>query len=48
MGTTEDPTMAAPRYPTVDEITPTFHHQGGPNQQHGLCQTISNAIVRRL
>ena len=48
MGTTDAPTMASPRYPTVDEITPIFNYQGGPNQQHSLCQTTSNAMVRRL
>ena len=48
MGTTEAQTMASPRYPTVDEIPPTCDYQGGPNQQHSLCQTIINAMVRRL
>ena len=48
MGTTEAPTMALPRSPTVDEIPPACDYQGGPNQQHSLCQTISNALVRRL
>ena len=32
----------------MDETHPTCHHQGGPNQQRSLCQTISNAMVRRL
>ena len=40
--------MAWPRSPTVDEIPPTRDYQGGPYQQHRLCQTISNAMVRRL
>ena len=48
MGTATAPTMASPISPIVDEIPPTCHHQGGPNQQHSLCQTISNAISRRL
>ena len=48
VGTTEAPTMASPISSTVDEITPTCHYQGGTNQQHSLCQTISNDMVRRL
>ena len=48
MGTTEAPTIAPPRSSTVDEILPTCDYQGGPNQQNSLCQTISNAMVRRL
>ena len=48
MGTTEAPTMASPRSPTVDKIHPTRDYQGGTDQQHSLCQTISNAMVRRL
>ena len=48
MGTTMDPTMSSTRSPTVDEIPLTCHHHGGPNQKHSLCQTMSNAMVRRL
>ena len=48
MGTTEAPTMASPRSPTMDKITPTRDYQGGPDQKHSICQTISNAMVRRL
>ena len=48
MGTTEAPTMALPRSPTVDKVLPTRDYQRGPEQQHSLCQTISNAMVRRL
>ena len=48
MGTTEAPTMASPRSPNVDDIPPTCCYQGGPDQQHSLCQTISNGMVRRL
>ena len=48
MGTTEAPTMASPISLTVDKIPPTGHYQGGTNQQHSLCQTISNAMVRHL
>ena len=44
MGTTIAPTMASTRSTTVDEINSICHHQGGPNQQHSLCQTISNAM----
>ena len=46
MGTATAPTMALTRSPTMDEIPQTFHHQGGPNQQNSLFQTISNAVVR--
>ena len=48
MGTTEAPTMASPRSPTVDKIPPTRDYQGGTDQQHSLCQTISNTMVQRL
>ena len=48
MGTATAPTMVSDRSPTMDETTPTCHHQGGPNKQHSLCQTISNAMVRNL
>ena len=48
MGTTEAPTMASPISSTVYEIPPTRDYQGGPDQKHSLCQTISNAMVRRL
>ena len=48
MGAAMAPTMASTISPTMDEITPTYHHQGGPNKQHSLFQAISNAMVRRL
>ena len=48
MGTAKDPTMVSQRSPTMDEITPTCHRQGGPNQQYIICQTISNTMVRHL
>ena len=48
MGTATAPTMKSPRSPTMDEIPPTCHHQGGPNQQYSLCQTIINPMVRRM
>ena len=48
MGTTEAPAIELQISPTVDEIPPTCNYQGGPNQQHSLCQTIINAMVRRL
>ena len=32
METAMDPTMESTRSPTMDEIPPTFHHQGGPNK----------------
>ena len=48
MKTTEAPTMALKRSPTADKILSTRDHQGVPDQQHSLCQTISNAMFRRL
>ena len=48
MGTATAPTMASTRYPTMDETPTTCPYQGVPSQQHNLCQTISNAMVRRL
>ena len=48
MGSATSPTMASPRSPTMDEIPITCHHQGGPNPEHSLCQTISNNMDRRL
>ena len=48
MGTTEAPTMASPRYPTVDKITQTCDYQRGSYQQHSFCHAISKAMVRRL
>ena len=48
IGTTEAPNMASPRSPTVDKIPQTCDYQRGPDQQHIFCQTISNAMVRRL
>ena len=48
MGTKKAPTMASPRSPTVDKIPPTRDYQGGPDQQHFLCQTISNALRQGL
>ena len=48
MGTATAPTMTSTRSPTMDETPQTFHHQVGPNKQHSLCQTISNAMVGRL
>ena len=48
MGTTEAPNMASPISPTVHKIPPTRDYQGGTDQQHSLCQTISNAMFRRL
>ena len=48
MGNTEAPNMALPRSPTVDEIPPTCDYQGGPDKQHSLCQTISNAMIQHL
>ena len=41
MGTVTAPTMELTRSPTMDENPPTCHHQGGTNQQHSICQTIS-------
>ena len=48
MGTTEAPAMESPRSTTVDKILPKRDYHRGPNQQHSFCQTISNAMVRRL
>ena len=36
MGTSTALTIASTRSPTMDEIPPTCHHQGGTNQQHIL------------
>ena len=48
MENTTAPNMALPRSLTMYEISPIFHDQGGPNQQHSLFQTISNAMVGNL
>ena len=48
MGTTEAPAMASPRSTTLDEINRTCNYLGSTNQQHSLCQTISNTMVLRL
>ena len=48
MENTTAPNMALPISLNMDEIPPIFHHEGGPNQQHSLCQTISNAMVGHL
>ena len=48
MGTTEAPTIASPRSPTVDEIPPTGDYQVVPYQEHSLCQTKSNAMILRV
>ena len=48
LDTATAPTMASPRSPTMYEVPTTCHNQGGPNQQHSLCQKIINTMVRRL